>query len=69
MAFDEHSRVRDIMADERAKAVVEKHLPGASTHPQLPEALDMTLQEISYYPESGLTREKLAALVADLKAL
>jgi len=69
MAFGAGSLIRDIMANEEAKAVVEKHLPGASTHPDLPEAMDMTLREISYYPESGLTPEKLSALVADLEKL
>ena len=66
------SRVRDVLADERAKAVLEKHLPGVTKHPDLPEAYYMTLKEISYYPEArqaGLTKEILAAIEEDLKAL
>ena len=31
--------------------------------------MDMTLKEISWYPESGLTAAKLQALVEDLAAL
>ena len=69
MAFSEKSRVRDVIADERAKAILEKHVPGASTHPQLPEAMYMTLREVAWYPESGLTPVKLKALVAYLEAL
>lgn len=69
MAFDINSRVRDIIEDERAKAILDKHVPGASTHPQLGEALHMTLREVSWYPESGLTPEKLKDLVEDLEAL
>ena len=69
MAFDEDSKIRDIIADERARAILDKHLPGASTHPQLSMGLGMSLKEISWYAESGLTQEKLKALVADLAAL
>ena len=69
MAFSEKSRVRDVLADERAKAILEKHLPGATTHSQLPEAMYMTLKEVSWYPESGVTSAILKALVADLEAL
>jgi hypothetical protein len=61
--------MREIIADERARAILDRHLPGASTHPQLHMAMEMTLKEISWYPESGLTRGKLQALVADLAAL
>ena len=69
MAFSEKSRVKDVLADERAKAILEKHLPGAATHPQLPEAMYMTLKEVSWYPESGLTPAIFKALVEDLEAL
>lgn len=72
MGFSLSSRIRDLLTDERAKAVVEKHLPGVSKHPMLPEAYYMTLKEVSYYPEArqaGLTKEILAAIEADLMAL
>jgi hypothetical protein len=69
MAFTLNSTVREIMANERARAVIDKHIPGASTHPQLPEAMYMTLREVSMYPESGLTPAKLQALLEDLAKL
>ena len=72
MSFTIHSTLRDILSDERAKAVLEKHMPGASSHPDLPMAMHMTLQQISYYPEAaeaGLSQDKLQAIDADLKAL
>jgi hypothetical protein len=69
MAYTIHSTIRQLLADERAKAVIEKHILGATTHPQLPEALHMTLGEVATYPESGLTPEKLRALVEDLAKL
>ncbi len=72
MSFTIHSTLRDILSDERAKAILEKHMPGASSHPDLPMAMHMTLQQISYYPEAaeaGLSQEKLQVIDADLKAL
>ena len=69
MTFDLNSRIRDIMANEQARAIVDRHIPGASTHPQLDIALEMTLREVSWYPESGLTQEKLKALLEDLARL
>jgi hypothetical protein len=69
VAFSEQSKIREILADERAKAILDKHFPGASTHPQLYMGMSMTLKQISWYPESGMTAEKLKALVEELAAL
>jgi hypothetical protein len=67
MPFSENSTIREILANEKAKAVLDKHIPGASTHPQIHMGMGMTLKQISWYPESGLTKEKLQALVQDLE--
>jgi hypothetical protein len=69
MPYSVNSTVRQLLADERAKAVLEKHLPGASRHPDLPQAMSMTLREVSYYPESGLTQDKLQAINEDLQKI
>lgn len=69
MKFSIDSKIGDLIRDEQAKAVLEKHLPGSTTHPMLGMALGMTLRQISYYPESGLTAAKLKALDEDLQKL
>jgi hypothetical protein len=69
MAFSENSTIRQILANKQAAAILDKHLPGASTHPELPMAYDMTLKQISWYSESGLTPAKLKALVDELAQL
>ena len=69
MPFSASSTIRDLLADERARAVVEKHLPGASKHPDLPQAMYMSLREVSYYPESGLTPAKLKQIDEELKQI
>ena len=66
MAFGANSTIRELMDNEQARAVVEKHLPGASAHPMLPQAWYMTLREVSYYPEAGMSRAQFEAIVADL---
>ena len=70
MPYTIHSTLQDLLADAQARAILEKHLPGASSHPDLPTAMNMTLLQISYYPEAvqaGLTQEKLLAIDAELK--
>jgi len=72
MPLSTKSTIRDLIANPDAKAILEKHLPGASRHPDLPQALYMSLREVMYYPEAasaGVTKEKLEAIDADLQVL
>ena len=72
MAYSAQSTLQQLLSNEQTKAVLERHLPGASSHPDLPMAMHMTLMQISYYPEAaqaGLTQETLQAIDAELKAL
>ena len=69
MIFGANSTVRDLMENDQARAIVERHLPGATTHPLLSQAWYMTLREVSYYPESGMTRAQFDAIVEDLSTV
>ena len=69
MPFNASSTIRDLIADERARAIIERHMPGASKHPDLPQAMYMSLREVSYYPESGLTPSKLKEIDEELKQI
>jgi hypothetical protein len=66
MAFGTQSLIRDLVANEEARATLERHLPGASSHPMLPEVMYMTLGEVAGYPEAGISRQKLQAILDDL---
>jgi hypothetical protein len=66
MPFTVNSTMRQVLANPSAHEIIERHVPGATTHPQLNLALDMSLREIALYPEAELTREKLQALLDDL---
>ena len=69
MGFSVDSRLRDLLADERAQAVLRKHFPSQGNDPRIQEVLYYSLREIAYYPEAGISREKLEAVDKDLKAL
>ena len=69
VAFSANSTVRQVMENDEAKAVLEKHMPGITNHPLLPQAWYMTLREVSMYPESGMTSDKYKAIIADLAAI
>lgn len=72
MSYSIHSTLRELLANDRAKAILETYIPGSTSHPDLPMALHMTLREISYYPEAaqaGLTPERLETIDAELKKI
>ena len=57
------------MKSPKAKAVLEKHLPGISKDPQLKRGFKMTLKFIAKMPGSGFPKEKLPDIDADLQAI
>lgn len=69
MAFSVNSKLGELIANEKARAVLEKHLPGMSTHPQLAMAKGMSLKMIAAFPQAGLSPDKLKAIDEDLQKL
>ena len=63
------SPIKDLLANAQTRAVVEKHLPGVSQHPALPQVQDMTLSQVAPLSEGLVTPAIIAAIDADLKAL
>lgn len=68
MAFDGNSTLGDLMADERAAAVMEKHIPGISENPSLQMGLGLTLKQCKMIPPTKI-RPVYDALVEDLAKL
>lgn len=64
-----HTPIQALLDDDRAKAVLEKHVPGLTTNPQLQQALQMSLREVAAYAPQVFTAEVLDAIDADLAAL
>lgn len=69
MAFSENSKMKELLADEEAKTLLEKYVPGASTHPQLNMIKNFTLKVVAGFPQAGISPENYTALVDDLKKL
>ena len=68
MAFSVDSRLKDLIEDPGAQAVMRKHFPGYENHPRLNEGLYYSLREIANYT-GGVSAAKLEEVNADLKAL
>jgi hypothetical protein len=69
MPFSVDSRLKDLLEDERALQVLRKHLPNHRDDPRVNQVLYETLRQIAWYPEAGISQEKLRAIDEDLKAL
>ena len=63
------SPIKDLIANAQTRAVLEKHLPGVSQHPALPQVQDMTLAQVAPVSGGVVTPQVIAAIDADLKAL
>ncbi len=66
MRYTVQTALYQLLDDPRARDILEKHLPGSTSHPQLHQALHMSLWEISQYPEANVDQAKLQALLQDL---
>lgn len=58
-----------LVDDAAAKAVLEKHMPGFSSNPQLEMAKAMTLKQIQGFAPDMIKDETLAKIDADLAKL
>ena len=69
MPFSVDSRLKDLLEDEGAQAVLRKHFPNRGNDSRIQMVLYESLRQISYYPEANISQEKLEAVDEDLKAL
>jgi hypothetical protein len=69
MAFTGDSTISDILANEKARAVVEKYIPGFTTHPELAMVKSMSLKAVALFPEANISSDKLAAIIEDLSKI
>ena len=61
--------IADLLANPAAKAVIEKHLPGFSAHPQIAVAGRLTLRAIQQFAQGQITNAHLDMIDAELAAL
>ncbi|MEW6405995.1 MAG: alpha/beta hydrolase [Chloroflexota bacterium] len=68
MPFSVDSKIKDLLADEAAFAVLKKHIPALEPK-HMNMAKNMTLRAVSKFPQAKEMANKLDAIDADLKKL
>jgi alpha-galactosidase len=63
------SSLGQLLEDEAAKAILEKHFPGMLQHPMLKMALGMTLEQIAPFAPQELPEETMQAVDEELSQL
>lgn len=69
MSYSENNRIGELMNNESAKAVLEKHFPGFTSNPTLELAKEITLKALSHFPQSNITPDQLKSCAEDLSKL
>ena len=68
MTLSINSKMKDLLADEKAKAILDKQNPGWTDDPQIQPAMEMSFKELaSHIPEA--TDEKLKEVDEELSKL
>ena len=68
-AFNLDTPIETLVADARARAVLDADLPGLTAHPQYDQFKGMSLTMLAPFSPDKLTDERLGKVKADLAAL
>lgn len=68
-ALSKQSTVKTLLANDAAKAILERHLPGFSAHPQLAMAAEMPLATVAQFARGLISDEVLNSIDTELRAL
>jgi hypothetical protein len=69
MALTIDSTIKELLANPKAAAVLEKHMPGVSTNPQLSMVESMSFPDVAPMSGGQITQAMLDAIAADLKKI
>jgi len=69
MSLSINSNLGDLLDNADSKAVLEKHLPGISTHPQIAMGRGFPLKMVANFSGGLITNEALEKVESDLKTL
>ena len=69
MEFSGETTLKEVMENEKSKAVMEKHIPGCSNSPMLKMGYSMSLELIASLPQAGISAETYKAILDDLSKL
>lgn len=68
-AFNLDTPIETLVADARARAILDADLPGLTAHPQYDQFKGMSLTMLAPFSPDKLTDERLGKVKADLAAL
>jgi succinyl-CoA synthetase alpha subunit len=68
-AFSTDTAIEALMADERAKAVVTKHIPGLDQHPAYEQFKTLSLKALAPFSQGLISDELLGKIETDLAAI
>ena len=69
MAFSLDSKVKDILKNPDASAVLDKYSPDASKNPQMKLVGGLTLRKLASFPQSAFLKPHLEELEKELQAI
>ncbi|MDM0045785.1 hypothetical protein QTH91_14955 [Variovorax dokdonensis] len=69
MAYSLESTVNELLANDAARAIIDKYLPGASSHPQVGMAGGMTLAAVVQFGGKLFPPQTVEKIEAELRAL
>lgn len=58
--------IKDLLQSAAARTIIERHFPGALSHPMLPEVMYMTLGEVASFPEANLAGPRFQVMLEEL---
>lgn len=68
-SFSTDTPIQQLVADPRAKAVLDKHIPSIDQHPAYGQFKAMSLKEVQPWSQGAITVEMLEKIQADLIAI
>jgi len=70
MAISSKSSLREVLADERACAIIEKYIPGfRDRSDQFGPVMGMKIGMLLRFPQVGLPKDQVEAFIAEIDAL
>ncbi|MFZ7121391.1 MAG: hypothetical protein ACOWWH_10620 [Eubacteriaceae bacterium] len=68
MAITRKSKIKEIVANTDALAIVNKYLPGIDpTEPKLKPTMGMSLKALCAFPQTGISKDKAKELFEELE--
>lgn len=69
MAVNSKSKLKEVLADPRAVAIIEEYKPGFASDPQLGPVMGMRMNLLLKFPQTGFSEDQIRDITDRLDAL